>query len=70
MKESLKLSLKEKDLLIDVLNSYSAKIKRETWGDEKGRIEKIERVSELANKIYYNAVKQTESEIMKENTLY
>ena len=62
MKELLKLTLKEKVLLIDVLNSYSAKIKLETWGDEKGRIEKIERVSKLANKIYYNAVNQIERE--------
>ena len=52
----MRLSKKDKELLLTVLQSYAATQRLRTWNDEDARRNRIRKVDELANRIYYDLI--------------
>lgn len=52
----MRLSKKDKELLLTVLQSYAATQRLKTRNDEDARRNRIRNVDELANRIYYDLI--------------
>lgn len=49
----MRLSKRDKELLLTVLQSYAATLRLKAWNNENAKNERIARVDDLANRIYY-----------------
>ena len=50
------LSQNDKELLLTILGSYTAYLQWQTWNDSNAKKERIEKATDLANRIYYSLV--------------